>query len=147
MVKFIIQQRDPPCSRLWLPHPFARVMEADQLLRPRPRMGGCCNGAMWVNIEFPAPRFMLLRRGWITFIRTDYLAEGHVFRFMWVQSDMLSVVALGLGVARPICLRPNVASSKGRTRPSAKISRQALTRLPALRGEHQQAPLGAPWAS
>ena len=54
-------------------------------------MSGCCNGAVWANVEFRAPHVMLLWHGWKTFAHAHYLAEGHVLCFKLVESDTLSV--------------------------------------------------------
>ena len=60
VLEFILQLREPPCSRLHLPEAFARVLEIDQPPRLRLHMKGCCNGDMWVNTRFLVPHVMLL---------------------------------------------------------------------------------------
>ena len=95
MLEFILQLREPPCSRLRLPEAFARVLEIDRPSRLRLHMEGCCHGDMRVNTGFPAPHVMLLRRGWKTFARAHCLTDGHVLYFKLAESDLLSIKVFG----------------------------------------------------
>ena len=52
---------------------------------------GCCNGVVWVNVEFPAPHVMLLRHGWKTFAHAHSLAEGHILHFKLLEANLLSI--------------------------------------------------------
>ena len=61
----------------------------------RLHMRGCCNGTMWVDVEYPTPHVMLLRRGRKTFVRADSLAEGHVLHFKLMEADLLSIKVFG----------------------------------------------------
>lgn len=79
------------------------VMEVDKPHGMWLRVHGCCNGTMWADAEFPAPRVMLLRRGWKTFARAHYFTGGHVLRFKLVEADMLSVKIYGHSGARLGC--------------------------------------------
>ena len=58
-------------------------------------MTGCCNGDTWVNVEFPAPHVMYLRRGWKTFARVHSFSEGHILHFKLMESGLLSVKIFG----------------------------------------------------
>nr|XP_020164195.1 B3 domain-containing protein Os03g0212300-like [Aegilops tauschii subsp. strangulata] len=103
VLEFIVRLREPLRSRLRLPHPFARVMEVDQPLGLRLHMSGCCNDTMWVDIEYPRPHVMLLRRGWKTFASAHKLVEGHVLCFKQVEADPLSIEVFGHSGARLGC--------------------------------------------
>lgn len=54
-------------------------------------MRGCGNGGMWVDVDFPAPHVMYLRRGWKTFSRPHGFSEGHILQFILMESGLLSV--------------------------------------------------------
>ncbi|KAE8768649.1 l-ascorbate oxidase-like protein [Hordeum vulgare] len=90
-LEFVVRLRGPPCGRLRLPHPFAKVMEVDKLQGVWLRVHGCRNGAVYADAEYPAPRVMLLRHGWKTFTRAHNFMAGHVLRFKLVETDMLTV--------------------------------------------------------
>ena len=95
MLEFVVGLRGPPRSHLCLPEPFARVLEVDQPPSLRLHMRGCCNGDMWVNVEFPAPHVMLLHRGWKTFAHAHCLMKGHILWFKLVEADLLSIKVFG----------------------------------------------------
>lgn len=63
-------------------------------------MSGCCNRAVWADVEFPTPHVMLLRRDWKNFARAHYLAKGHVLRFKLVEADLLLIKVFGCSGAR-----------------------------------------------
>nr|XP_020156988.1 B3 domain-containing protein Os03g0212300-like [Aegilops tauschii subsp. strangulata] len=102
-LEFIIRLHKPPRGRLCLPTPFARVMELEQPRALRSHMRGCGNGGMWVDVDFPAPHVMYLRRGWKTFARAHSLSEGHVLQFKLMESGLLSVKVFGFLEARLGC--------------------------------------------
>ncbi|KAE8814607.1 l-ascorbate oxidase-like protein [Hordeum vulgare] len=81
----------PPHGRLYLPRPFAKVMEVENPQRVWLQVHGCRNGAVYANAEYPSPRVMILRRGWKTFARAHNFMAGHVLRFQLVDAYMLSV--------------------------------------------------------
>ena len=58
-------------------------------------MRGCGNGSMQVDVDFPAPHVMYLRRGWKTFARAHGVSEGHVLQFKLMESGLLSVKVFG----------------------------------------------------
>ena len=58
-------------------------------------MRGCGNGSMWVDVDFPAPHVMYLRRRWKTFTRAHSLSEGLVLHFKLMENDLLSVKVFG----------------------------------------------------
>ena len=60
-------------------------------------MRGCGNGSMWVDVDFPAPHVMYLRRGWKTFARAHSLSEGLVLHFKLMENGLLSVKLWALG--------------------------------------------------
>lgn len=91
MMEFLDWLREPPCSHLQLPTPFARVMEVEQSEGLKLHIRGCCNGNMRVDIEFPAPHVMLLRRGWKTFAHAHSLVQGHILHFKLMEDDLLSI--------------------------------------------------------
>ena len=68
-------------------------------------MRGCGNGSMRVDVDFPAPHIMYLRRGWKTFARVHSLTEGLVLNFKLMENDLLSVKVFGqLGTRRRCCV-------------------------------------------
>nr|XP_020165625.1 B3 domain-containing protein REM20-like [Aegilops tauschii subsp. strangulata] len=89
--EFVIRLYKPPCGHLHLPTPFARVMELELPRALRLHMRGRRNGGRWVDVDFPAPHVMYLRRGWKTFARAHSLLEGHVLQFKLMESGLLSV--------------------------------------------------------
>ena len=93
--EFFIRLRRPPCRRLRLPAPFARVMERDLPQTLRLHMRGCGNGGTRVDVDFPAPRVMYLRRGWKTFARIHSLTAGLVLYFKLMEDGLLSVKVFG----------------------------------------------------
>ena len=93
----------PPCGHLRLPTPFARIMELEEPRALRLHMRGCGNGGMWVDVDFPAPHVMYLRRGWLTFARAHSLSEGHILQFKLMESGLLSVKIFGRSGARLGC--------------------------------------------
>ena len=93
--EFFIRLRRPPRRRLRLPAPFARVMERDSPQTLRLHMRGCGNGGTRVDVDFPAPRVMYLRRGWKTFARIHSLTAGLVLYFKLMEDGLLSVKVFG----------------------------------------------------
>ena len=93
--EFFIRPRRPPRRRLRLPAPFAWEMERDPPQTLRLHMRGCGNGGMRVDVEFPAPRVMYLRRGWKTFARIHSLTAGLVLYFKLMEDGLLSVKVFG----------------------------------------------------
>ena len=80
-LEFFIRLYKRVYGHLRLPTLFARVMEQDPPQAFRLHMSGCGNGSTWVNVGFPRPHIMYLRRGWKTFARSHNLSEGHVLHF------------------------------------------------------------------
>ena len=70
-------------------------MERDPPQTLRLHMRGCGNGGTWVNVDFPAPRVMYLRRGWKTFARIHSLTAGLVLYFKLMEDGLLSVKVFG----------------------------------------------------
>ena len=93
--EFFIRLRRPPRRRLRLPAPFAREMERDPPQSLRLHMRGCGNGGTRVDVDFPAPRVMYLRRGWKTFARIHSLTAGLVLYFKLMEDGLLSVKVFG----------------------------------------------------
>ena len=89
--EFFIRLRWPPRRRLRLPAPFSREMERDRPQSLRLHMRGCGNGGTWVDVDFPTPRVMYLRRGWKTFARIHSLTAGLVLYFKLMEDGLLSV--------------------------------------------------------
>jgi hypothetical protein len=58
---------------------------------------------MWVDVDFPAPHVMYLRRGWKTFACAHGFSEGHVLQFKLMESGLLSVKIFGRSGARLGC--------------------------------------------
>ena len=68
-------------------------------------MRGCGNGSMRVDVDFPAPHVMYLRRGWKTFSRAHSLSEGLVLHFKLMENGLLSVKFFGhLGTRLRCCV-------------------------------------------
>ena len=68
-------------------------------------MRDCGNGSMWVDVNFPAPHVMYLRRGWKTFARAHSLSEGLVLHFKLVENVLLSIKVFGhLGTRLRCCV-------------------------------------------
>nr|XP_020170552.1 B3 domain-containing protein Os03g0212300-like [Aegilops tauschii subsp. strangulata] len=101
--EFVARLYKPPCGHLCLPTPFARIMELEQPRALRLHMRGCGNGGMWVDVDFPAPHVMYLRRDWKTFACAHSLSEGHVLQFKLMESGLLSVEIFGCSGARLGC--------------------------------------------
>ena len=93
----------PVCVHLRLPTPFAQVMELDPPHALRLHMRGCGNNGMRVDVDFPTPRIMYLRRGWKTFARAHSLSEGHVLQFKLMENSLLSVKVFGRSGTRLGC--------------------------------------------
>nr|XP_020148413.1 B3 domain-containing protein Os03g0212300-like [Aegilops tauschii subsp. strangulata] len=89
--EFVIRLYKPVCGHLRLPTPFAREMELKQPCALRLHMRGYGNGGMRVDVDFPAPHVMYLRRDWKTFARAHGLSEGHVLQFKLMENGLLSV--------------------------------------------------------
>ena len=70
--EFFIRLRRPPRRRLRLPTP-PQEMELDPPQTLRLHMRGYRTGDTWVDVDFPAPHVMYLRRGWKTFARVHSL--------------------------------------------------------------------------
>ena len=79
--EFFIRLHRPVHRRLRLPTPFAREMELDPPQTLRLHMRGCRNGGTRVDVDFPAPQVMYLRRGRKTFARIHSLTTGLVLYF------------------------------------------------------------------
>ena len=93
--EFFIRLRRPPRRRLRLPTPFAEEMELDGPQTLRLHMRGCGAGGTRVDIDFPAPHVMYLRRGWKTFARIHSLTVGPVLYFKLMEGGLLSVKVFG----------------------------------------------------
>ena len=72
---------------------------------------------MRVDIDFPAPHIMYVRRGWKTFARAHSLLEGLVLHFKLMENGLLSVKVFGhLGTRLRCCAESstdNETSSSG----------------------------------
>ncbi|KAM3349251.1 hypothetical protein ACQJBY_022382 [Aegilops geniculata] len=93
--EFFIRLYKPVRSHLRIPTPFTREMELDPPQALRLHMRGCGNGSMWVDVDFPAPHVMYLRRGWKTFARPHSLSEGLILHFKLMENSLLSVKVFG----------------------------------------------------
>ena len=103
--EFFIRLRRPPCRRLCLPTLFSREMELDLPQTLRLHMRGCGNGGMRVDVDFPAPHVMYLRRGWKTFARVHSLTAGLVLYFKLMEDGLLSIKVFGdLGTRLKCCV-------------------------------------------
>ncbi|KAM3330906.1 hypothetical protein ACQJBY_027172 [Aegilops geniculata] len=115
--EFFIRLYKLVCGHLRLPTPFARVMELDPLQALRLHMRGCGNGNMRVDVDFPAPHVLYLRRGWKTFARAHNLSEGLILHFKLMENGLLSVKVCGhLGTRLRCCAESstdNETSSSG----------------------------------
>nr|XP_020190878.1 B3 domain-containing protein Os03g0212300-like [Aegilops tauschii subsp. strangulata] len=104
-------------GHLRLPTPFAREMELDPPHALRLHMRGFGNGSIRVDVDFPAPHVMYLRRGWKTFARAHSLSEGLVLHFKLMENGLLSVKVFGhLGTRLRCCAESstdNETSSSG----------------------------------
>ena len=80
-------------------------MELDPPQTLRLHMRGCGTGGTRVNIDFPAPHVMYLRRGWKTFARIHSLTVGLVLYFKLMEGGLLSVKVFGdLGTPLKCCV-------------------------------------------
>ena len=70
-------------------------MELDPPQTLRLHMRGCRNGGTRVDVDFPAPHVMYLRRGWKTFTRIHSLTVGLVLYFKLMENGMLFVKVFG----------------------------------------------------
>jgi hypothetical protein len=70
-------------------------MELDPPQTLRLHMRGCGNGGTRVDVDFPAPHVMYLRRGWKTFARVHSLTAGLVLYFKLMENGLLSVKVFG----------------------------------------------------
>ena len=103
--EFFIRLRQPPRRRLRLPAPFAREMERDPPQTLRLHMRGHGNGGTRVDVDFPAPHVMYLRRGWKTFTRIHRVMAGLVLYFKLMEGGLLSVKVFGdLGTRLKCCV-------------------------------------------
>jgi len=93
--EFFIRLHQPPCRHLRILVPFAREMERDPPQTLWLHMRGCGNGGTWVDIDFPTPRVMYLRRGWKTFARIHSLTAGRVLYLKLMEDGLLSVKVFG----------------------------------------------------
>ena len=93
--EFFIRLRRPPRRRLRFPTPFAQEMELDPAQTLRLDMRGCGNGGTRVDVDFPAPHVMYLRRGWKTFARIHSMTAGLVLYFKLMEDGLLSVKIFG----------------------------------------------------
>ena len=102
--EFVIRLHRPVRRRLRLPTLFAREMELDLPQALRLHMRGCGNGSMRVDIDFPAPHVMYLRRGCKAFARAHSLSEGLVLHFKLMENGLLSIKVFGhLGTCLRCC--------------------------------------------
>ena len=102
--EFIIRLHRPVRRRLRLPTPFAREMELDPPQALRLHMRGYGNGSTRVDVDFPAPHVMYLRRGWKTFARAHSLSGGGlVLYFKLMENGLLSVKVFGHSRTRLGC--------------------------------------------
>ena len=103
--EFFIRLRRLPRRRLRLPPPFALEMEPDPPQTLRLHMRGCGSGGMRVDVDFPTPHIMYLRRGWKTFARIHSLTAGLVLYFKLMEDGLLSVRVFGdLGTLLKCCV-------------------------------------------
>ena len=103
--EFFIRLRRPPRRHLPLPALFAREMECDLPQSLRLHMRGCGNGGTRVDVDFPAPHVMYLRRGWKTFALIHSLTFGLVLYFKLMEGGLLSVKVFGdLGTRLKCCV-------------------------------------------
>ena len=80
-------------------------MELDLPQTLRLHMRGCGNGGTRVDVDFPAPQVMYLRRGRKTFARIHSLTAGLVLYFTLMENDLLSVKVFGdLGTRLKCCM-------------------------------------------
>ena len=80
-------------------------MERDPPETLKLHMRGCGNGGTRVDVDFPAPRVMYLRRGWKTFARIHSLTAGLVLYFKLMEDNLLSVkVFKDLGTRLKCCV-------------------------------------------
>ena len=80
-------------------------MELDPPQTLRLHMRGCGTGGMRVDVDFPAPHVMYLRRGWKTFARIHSLTVGLVLYFKLMEGGLLSVKVFGdLGTRLKCCV-------------------------------------------
>ena len=93
--EFFIRLRRPLRRRLRLPAPFAWELVHDRPQSLILHMRGCGNGGTRVDVDFPAPRVMYLRRGWKTFARIHSLTAGLVLYFKLMEDGLLSVKVFG----------------------------------------------------
>ena len=70
-------------------------MERDQPQSLRLHIRGYGNGGTRVDVDFPAPRVMYLRRGWKTSARIHSLTAGLVLYFKLMEDGLLSVKVFG----------------------------------------------------
>nr|XP_020172189.1 B3 domain-containing protein Os03g0212300-like [Aegilops tauschii subsp. strangulata] len=101
--EFFIRLYKPVHGRLRLPTLFAREMELDPPQALRLHMRGCGNGSMRVEVDFPAPHVMYLRRGWKIFAHAHGLPEGLVLHFALTESGLLSIKVFGRSRTRLRC--------------------------------------------
>ena len=112
--EFVIRLHRTVRRRLHLPTPFAREMDLNPPQALRLHMRGWGNGSMRVDIDFPAPHVMYLRRGWKTFAHAHSLSEGLVLHFKLMENGLLSVKVFGdLGTRLKCCVESS--SDNGRT--------------------------------
>ena len=93
--EFFIRLHRLARRHLRLPTAFAREMELDQPQSLGLHMRGCGNGGTWVDIDFPAPHVMYLRRGWKTFTCNHFLTAGLVLYFKLMEGSLLSIKVFG----------------------------------------------------
>ena len=80
-------------------------MELDPPQTIRLHIRGCGNGGTWVDVDFPAPHVMYLRRGWKTFARVHSLTAGLVLYFKLMENGLLSIKVFGdLGTRLKCCM-------------------------------------------
>ena len=76
-------------------------------------MRGCGNGGTRVDVDFPAPHVMYLRREWKTFTRVHSLTAGLVLYFKLMEGGLLSVKVFGDLGTRLKCRVESSSDSEG----------------------------------
>ena len=103
--EFFIRLHKLVRGHLRLPTPFTREMELDPPQALRLHMRGYGNSSMRVDVDFPAPHVMYLRRGWKAFARAHSLSEGLVLHLKLMANGLIFVKVFGnLGTRLRCCV-------------------------------------------
>ena len=91
------------------------------------------NGGTWVDLDFPAPHVMYLRRGWKTSARVHSLTAGLVLYFKLMENGLLSVKVFGdLGTRLKSCVESSSddedSSSSGSDEEDSDSDEEAVER-------------------